>query len=65
MSVIAAAIFGPQHTERVMESDAHLIETKITELRELMRCTLDRTALPLMREQLMAEILKLNVLVGA
>lgn len=36
------------------------IEKRIAELRELLRCTLDRTALPPIREQLMAEIVKLK-----
>lgn len=46
-----------------MESAAR-IEKKIAELRELLRCTLDRTALPPIREQLMAEIVKLKELGG-
>jgi hypothetical protein len=33
-----------------MEPDRRAIEKRIAELRELMRCTLDRSALPLMRE---------------
>ncbi len=47
-----------------MTDNPRLIENKIAELRELMRCTLDRTKLPLLREQLMAEIVKLNALGG-
>jgi hypothetical protein len=50
--------------ERAMTDNPRLIENKIAELRELMRCTLDRTKLPLLREQLMAEIVKLNALGG-
>jgi hypothetical protein len=45
-----------------MEPDRRAIEKRIAELRELMRCTLDRSALPLMREKLMAEIAKLQEL---
>jgi hypothetical protein len=47
-----------------MNIDARRIERRIAELRELMRCTLDRTALPSIREQLMAEIVKLKELGG-
>jgi hypothetical protein len=46
-----------------METAAH-IEKTIRELREKLRCTLDRTALPPIREQLMAEIVKLRELNG-
>ena len=49
--------------ESLMESAAH-IEKRIVELREKLRCTLDRTALPPIREQLMAEIVKLRELNG-
>jgi hypothetical protein len=47
-----------------METDRRLIEKKIAELRELMRCTLDRSALPQMRDQLMTELQKLKELGG-
>ena len=50
--------------DRALTNDAHRIEKKIVELRELIRCTLDRTALPHIREQLMAEIVKLKELGG-
>ena len=45
-----------------MEPDRRAIEKRIAELRELMRCTLDRSALPSMREKLMEEIVKLKEL---
>lgn len=45
-----------------MEPDRRAIEKRIAELRELMRCTLDRSALPQMREKLMEEIVKLKEL---
>jgi hypothetical protein len=47
-----------------MDSNARIIEAKIAALREAMRCTLDRSALPRMREELMAEILKLHAIGG-
>ena len=46
-----------------MENAAQ-IEKRIAELREVLRCTLDRTALPRIREELMAEIVKLGELRG-
>ncbi len=47
-----------------METDRRVIENKIAELRELIRCTLDRSLHPAMRERLMAEIVKLKTLNG-
>ena len=47
-----------------MTGNAPTIERKIAELRESMRCTLDRTKLPALRERLMQEIVKLKALDG-
>jgi hypothetical protein len=47
-----------------MEPSRHDIEKKIAELRELIRCTLDRSAHPLMRERLIEEIRKLQLFDG-
>jgi hypothetical protein len=47
-----------------METDRRQIEKKIAALRELIRCTLDRSAHPLMREKLVVEIEKLKALGG-
>jgi len=41
-----------------------LIENRIAELRDRMRGTLDRTKLPLLRQELMAEIAKLKTVGG-
>jgi hypothetical protein len=48
-----------------MEPNRRTIENKIAELRELIRCTLDRSAHPLMRERLIEEIRKLQLFDGA
>jgi hypothetical protein len=53
-----------QESRGTQLENAAQIEKRIAELRELMRCTLDRTALPPIREQLMAEIVKLKELGG-
>jgi hypothetical protein len=45
-----------------METDRRAIEKRIAELREKMRGTLDRSALPALRDQLMAELAKLKEL---
>jgi hypothetical protein len=47
-----------------METSRRVIEHKITELRELIRCTLDRSAHPVIRARLVAEIEKLKSLGG-
>lgn len=41
-----------------------VIENRIAELRDRMRCTLDRTKLPLLRQELMEEIVKLRTVGG-
>jgi hypothetical protein len=41
-----------------------LIEDRIAELRERMRATLDRTKLPRLQQELLAEIAKLKTLGG-
>lgn len=43
-----------------MEPNRRVIEKKIAELRELIRCTLDRSAHPRIRERLIEEINKLK-----
>ena len=48
-----------------MDADTRLIEKKIAELRELIRCTLDRSAHPPMRAKLIEQIEKLKALGGA
>jgi hypothetical protein len=50
---------GGTHLENAAQ-----IEKRIAELRELLRSTLDRTALPPIREQLMEQIVKLKGLGG-
>ena len=47
-----------------MPDDTRMIEKRIAAMRERMRCTLDRSALPGMREELMTEILKLKAVGG-
>ena len=47
-----------------MESERRLAERRVADLRERMRITLDRSALPALREKLMAEILRFNALGG-
>ena len=46
----------------LMESNRRSIEKRIAALRERMRLTLDRKALPAMRDKLMQEIAKLAAL---
>ncbi len=41
-----------------------LIENRIAELRDRMKGTLDRTKLPLLRQELMEEIAKLRIVGG-
>ncbi len=48
-----------------MEADPRHIEKKIAELRELIRCTLDRSAHPTLRAKLIEQIEKLKSLGGA
>jgi len=45
-----------------MAESSRTIEKNIADLRELMRCTLDRTKHPHIRERIMAEIAKLKAL---
>ncbi len=47
-----------------MTDAPNIIENRIRELRALMRDTLDRSKLSLMREELMTEIAKLRALGG-
>lgn len=47
-----------------MVDSPSLIENRIAALRERMKGTLDRTKLPLLREELMAEIAKLKTVGG-
>ena len=54
----------PRKAEEILLENAAQIEKRIAELRELLRCTLDRTALPRIREQLMQQIAKLKELGG-
>ena len=48
-----------------MEINRRVVEARIAELRELIRCTLDRSTHPLIREKLMTEIEKLKSLGGS
>ena len=48
-----------------MVDNPGLIETRIAALRERIRGTLDRTKLPLLRQELMDEIAKLKAVGGA
>jgi hypothetical protein len=48
-----------------MESNRRVIEKKIADLREQIRCTLDRRQHPAMSAMLMDEIAKLKALGGA
>ncbi|HXS42372.1 MAG TPA: hypothetical protein VN766_19415 [Stellaceae bacterium] len=45
-----------------MADSSRTIEKNIADLRELMRCTLDRTKHPHIRERIMTEIAKLKAL---
>ena len=47
-----------------MEANYRVIERRIAELRELIRCTLDRSKHPGMRATLVEEIVKLKTLNG-
>jgi hypothetical protein len=47
-----------------MDTDIRVIENKIAELRELIRCTLDRSKHPAIRARLVEEIVKLKTLNG-
>jgi gamma-glutamyl:cysteine ligase YbdK (ATP-grasp superfamily) len=50
--------------ERIMDTVAHTIEKRIAALRELIRCTLDRSKHPAMRATLLEEIVKLKAYTG-
>jgi hypothetical protein len=50
--------------ERPMTDNPIVIEKKIADLRELMRCTLDRTKHAGIRERIMEELEKLKTLGG-
>jgi len=45
-----------------MVESRRIVERNIADLRELMRCTLDRTQHPRIRERIMAEMAKLKAL---
>jgi fructose-1,6-bisphosphatase/sedoheptulose 1,7-bisphosphatase-like protein len=48
--------------EHPMVESCRIVERNIADLRELMRCTLDRTKHPHIRERIMAEMAKLKAL---
>jgi len=48
----------------MVSDNPRLVENRIAELREQMRCTLDRRKLPLLRQELMEEIAKLKTIGG-
>jgi len=50
--------------ERAMDTDPRIIEKRIAELRELIRCTLDRSKHPALRAKLLEEIARLRTLDG-